>query len=91
MNEVRISLWDILFLPVALPLKSVGWALTYLAEEVEKETGEEAYWQRLLEMEVLKELGELPDVAHDPAPMHQLDHGNGAGLSNREGDDGRGE
>ena len=66
MEELSLSLWDILLLPVALPLRSAVVALSYLQDEVEKERGsEQAVWESLLELEVLKEIGQISDQEYE--------------------------
>lgn len=62
MENMHLSLWDILLFPVALPLRSIGWTLTYLQNEAEKEGNvQESTWNALVELEVLKEIGEITD------------------------------
>ncbi len=62
MENTHLSLWDILLFPVALPLRSIGWTLSYLQNEAEKEGNvQESTWNALVELEVLKEIGEITD------------------------------
>lgn len=62
MEELSLSLWDILFLPISLPLRSAMISLSYLQHEVEKASDTEgSTWEALLELEVLREIGQIAD------------------------------
>ncbi len=65
MENVNLSFWDILFLPISLPIKSIGWTIAYLQDEVEKENrGSEDMWSSLLELEVLRDIGKVSDTEY---------------------------
>ncbi len=65
MEEFSLSLWDILFLPLALPLRSAVIALSYLQDEAAKASNPEANrWDELLELEVLKEIGQIGEAEY---------------------------
>ena len=65
MEKIQFRLWEILLLPVALPMKSIGITIRYLQEEVEKETSDMAPWHAFLEQEIMKELGDSADEDGD--------------------------
>ena len=66
MEEVSLTWWDVLFLPVALPLRAVGWTLSHIQEQAELAGDAGALVAaRLLELETLHELGEVPDDAYE--------------------------
>ncbi len=65
MEEFSLSFWDILLLPLALPLRSTLIALSYLQDEVTKANDPEAgRWDELLELEVLKEIGQIGEAEY---------------------------
>ncbi len=77
MENVHLSLWDILFLPISLPIKSIGWTLAYLQDEAEKEDGgQEGMWASLLELEVLRDIGKVSENEYQERRQKLLAAGN---------------
>ena len=66
MEEISLSLWDILFLPISLPLRSAVIGLGYLQSEVDKAgDSRQGIWESLLELEVLKEIGQVAEDEYE--------------------------
>ncbi len=61
MEELSLNLWDLLFLPVSLPLRSAMLTLSYLKREVDESASQHGVWEELLEIEVLREIGQITD------------------------------
>jgi hypothetical protein len=66
MEEISLSFWDILFLPISLPLRSAVIALGYLQSEVDAAgDSRQGIWESLLELEVLKEIGQVAEDEYE--------------------------
>ncbi len=86
MKPVHLRLTDILCLPIALPLKSIGWTLSYLQDQMDEEhRPQKGPWTALLELEVLKDIGKVSEDEYQRQRQQLLAQGRDTVAQDSEG------